>query len=108
MVDAGNPLLWHARTSTTVEDTTSHYVDGLKQICRATWIFDLEKFTADQRRRTKLKLQNKKIQVAQLTQYQYITATMYDDASRRQDSHSLSVGDMPVDGEAESAASYNG
>lgn len=106
MVEEENPLLWHARTSTTVEDTTSHYVDGLKHICRATWIFDLKKFTADRRRRTKLKLQNKKIQVAQLTQY--INAAMYDDASWRQDSHSLSVGEMPADGEGESAANYNG
>jgi len=106
MEDAENSLLWYARTSTTVKDATSHYVDGLKHICRATWIFDLEKFTADRRRRAKLKLQNKKIQVAQLTQY--IDATVYDAASRRRDSHSLSVGAKPAAGEEESAASYNG
>jgi hypothetical protein len=101
-----NPPLWYARTSTTDEAAASYYVDGLKYICRATWLFDLEKFTADRRRRTKLKLQNKKIQVAQLTQY--IDATVYDAASRWQDSHSLSLGQLPTDGEEESAANYNG
>ena len=106
MTTAETSPIWYANLSTTDETTASYYVEGFKHILRATWVFELEKYTADRRRRAKLKLQNKKIQVAQLTQY--IDATVYDAASRRQDSHSLSVGAMPAAGEEESAASYNG